>query len=406
MVSDAELGAGDRPLPLEGVVVLDLGQIYQGPYCGFLLAMSGARVIKIEPPQGEPIRARGPSLPGAMLNSAKEAVTLDLKRSAGLDVFLQLVERADVALMNFAPGVPERLGISYHDLATRNPSLVYAQASGFGVRNPDGTLVEDSTPAMDITIQASSGAMMTTGYEDTPPLKAGVAYIDFLGGAHLYGAITTALFERERTGRGRSVEVSMEDAAHFALASPLAMWQRTGTTARPGNRQAAGLAPYNVYRCADGWVAILTSSPRHWPSLAEAMGRSELVDDERFSSHGRRSRNVDQLDAEIEAWTSARARDEVVAALVDAHVPGAAVRSVDEAVRDVTRHERRALQWVDDPDLGRIPLAYSPIRWHGSPIFELDGLPPAGRDNARVLGDLLGLGPDDIAQLRHDGAIT
>ena len=185
-----QFAVGDRPLPLDGIVVLDLGQIYQGPYCGFLMAMAGARVIKIEPPSGEPMRQRGASLPGAMLNSNKQAVTLDLKQPTGLDLFGRLTEVADVVLMNFAPGVAERMGIGYEPLRRRNPRLVYAQASGFGVRDLDGSLLEDAMPAMDITVQASSGAMMITGYEDTPPLKSGPAYVDFLGGTHLYGAIT------------------------------------------------------------------------------------------------------------------------------------------------------------------------------------------------------------------------
>ncbi|MEM7092835.1 MAG: CoA transferase [Actinomycetota bacterium] len=405
-MSELNLGSGDRPLPLAGVTVLDLGQIYQGPYCGFLLAMAGARVIKVEPPTGEPMRARGPSLPAAMLNSGKEAIAIDLKQPSGLAILLDLAVHADVMLMNFAPGVPERLGLGYDAVHAVNDRLVYAQASGFGVRDPDGTLVDSPTPAMDITIQASSGAMMTTGYEDTPPLKAGVAYIDFLGGTHLYGAITTALFERERTGRGRSIEVSMEDTAHFALTSSLAQWQRTGSTTRPGNRQASGLAPYNVYRCADGWLAIITSAPRHWPALIEAMGRPELGEDDRFRSAGRRTHNVEALDQEIEAWTSGLRRDDAMERLRVARVPAATVRTVDEAVRDERRHARRSMQWVDDPDLGEVPLGYSPIRFHESPIFELDPAPSLGRDTDRVLAELLGLSSDRIGDLQAHGVVA
>ena len=156
----ADLGVGDRPLPLDGVVVLDLGQIYQGPYAGFLMAMAGARVIKIEPPGGEPMRVRGSSLAGALLNSGKEAITLDLKQAAGLDLFRRLVEVGDVVLMNYAPGVPERLGIDYGSLAAINERLIYAHASGFGVRELDGSLVEDAMPAMDITVQAATGAFV------------------------------------------------------------------------------------------------------------------------------------------------------------------------------------------------------------------------------------------------------
>ena len=237
--------------------MLDLGQIYQGPYAGFLLAQSGARVIKIEPPQGETARSRGANLPFAMLNTGKECVTLDLKTVTGVAQFKKLVRTADVVLMNYAPGVPERLGIGYDDLSAVNPKLVYAHACGFGVRNLDGTPTEATIPAMDLTVQAHSGSMSTTGNEHDPPLKSGTAYIDFLGGTHLYGAITTALFEVERTNQGRSVEVSMADAAYFTLATHLGQWQKTGTTMRNGNRHAGlAMAPYNVYECADGHLAL------------------------------------------------------------------------------------------------------------------------------------------------------
>ena len=156
--------SSSRPLPLDGVVVLDLGQIYQGPYAGFLLAQSGARVIKVEPPQGESARGRGPTLPFAMLNSGKECITLDLKSTEGVVQFKQLVRTADVVLMNYAPGVPERLGIGYDVLSDVNPRLVYAHACGFGVRNLDGSPTESTIPAMDLTVQAHSGSMSTTGH--------------------------------------------------------------------------------------------------------------------------------------------------------------------------------------------------------------------------------------------------
>ncbi len=389
-----------RPLPLAGITVLDLGQIYQGPYAGFLLAMAGARVIKVEPPVGETLRGRGPSLPLAMLNSCKESVVVDLKQPDGLALFHRLVASADVVLVNYAPGVPERLGIGFEQLCEHNPSLVYAHGSGFGVRDLDGSLVVDAVPAMDITVQAHTGAMSLTGNEHEPPLKSGVAYVDFLGGAHLYGAITTALFERERTGLARSVETSMADAAYFPLASALGQWAQTGATLRTGNRHAGlGLAPYNVYRCADGHVALIAVTDRHWRSVLDVIERSDLRRDERYRRHADRATAMEEVDGLVESWTSSRPRAEVVAALQRAHVPAAAVRMVDEVVRDPDQHRRRALQWLDHPDLGTIPAPHSPIRWHGSDLVELEASPTLGADNARVFTELAGLDADAIADL-------
>src|SRR5918993_1218509 len=264
------------PRPLDGIVVLDLGQIYQGPYAGFLLAMAGATVVKIEPPAGEPLRrraaARGGSVPMAMLNSNKKSLALDLKNPAGREVFGRLVDLADVLLENFAPGAMDKLGLGAAALRARNPRLVYAAGSGYGQTGRDAPNL-----AMDIAVQAASGILHCTGFPDGPPVKCGPAVVDFLGGAHLYGAIVTALFERERTGRGRAVEVAMQDAAYPALASNLGMFfgpERDTVPPRTGNRHGGlFLAPYNVYRAADGWVAVICVTEEHWRGLLRAMGR-------------------------------------------------------------------------------------------------------------------------------------
>ncbi len=405
-MTESVVGSNARPLPLEGITVLDLGQIYQGPYAGFLLAMAGARVIKVEPPVGESLRVRGPSLTLAMLNSNKESVVLDLKKRQGVELMHRLAERADVILVNYAPGVPERLGIGFDELSRTNPRLIYAHGSGFGVRQPDGSLVADAVPAMDVTVQAHTGAMAITGNEGEPPLKAGPAYIDFLGGTHLFGAITTALFERERTGAGRSVEVSMADAAYFTLATALTPWHRTGTTTRTGNKHAGlSIAPYDVYRCSDGYIALITVTNRHWRSVLGVIGREDLLEESRFASNPERAKHMAEVDELVEGWTRSRTRDDVVARLQAAHVPAAAVRIVDEVVRDQAAHDRKSLQWIEHPDLGTVPLPHSPIRWHDSELLELDPSPRLGQHTYAVYRELLGLGDDELAQLEAAGVI-
>jgi len=208
-------------LPLAGLTVLDFGQIFQGPYCTLLLAKAGARVIKIEPPAGEPLRRRAE--PGksqifsfAMLNSNKQAVTLNLKSPRGKALLRRMVARADVLLENFSPGTMDGLGVGYAALAEVNPRLVYASGSGFGISGPDrGNL------AMDFTIQAASGIMSVTGAPDGPPMKAGPTLVDMMGGIHLYAGIMTALYQRTATGRGQLVEVAMQEAVYPTLASPM-----------------------------------------------------------------------------------------------------------------------------------------------------------------------------------------
>jgi len=230
-------------LPLAGIIVLDFGQVYQGPYATLLMAKAGADVIKIEPPQGEPLRLRAPpgkstTFPIAMLNSNKCAITLNLKHERGRALLFEMVRRADVLLENFSPGTMDRLGVGWSELNRVNPRLVYASGSGYGLSGPD----RDNL-AIDLTIQAVSGLISTTGFPDGPPVKAGPAVVDFLSGIHLYAAVTTALFERERTGRGRLVEVAMQEAAYTTLTSHLeAYWHSGNVPPRTEQSQPCALA--------------------------------------------------------------------------------------------------------------------------------------------------------------------
>ena len=391
----------NRALPLHGVTVLDLGQIYQGPYAGFLLAMAGARVIKIEQTRGEPLRARGDSLPYAALNSCKEAVTLDLKSVEGHEMFLGLATSADVVLVNYAPGVPEKLKIDAQSLWNVNPKLVFAHASGFGLSGPDS-----AQTAMDITVQAHMGPMSVTGYPEQPPVKAGVAFIDFLGGAHLYGAIVSALFDVERTGKGRLVETSMAEATYHTLCSNMLSWHQTGSAPRTGNKHAAmGVAPYDVYQCSDGHVALISVTNRHWRSVLEVIGRTDLFEDPRFRHNTDRAKHMGAVDELVEEWTRQRSREDVTSLFGAAGVPIAVVRGVDEVVNDEHLIERKFLQWVVHPTLGEIPLPHSPLRFHGSSLRDLDLFRAIGEDNENVYGEFLNLDADEIKALHERGVV-
>ena len=393
--------ANNRALPLDGITVLDLGQIYQGPYAGFLLSMAGARVIKIEQTRGEPLRARGDSLPYAALNSSKEAVTLDLKSSEGREMFLGLAASADVVLVNYAPGVPEKLGIDAESLWKVNPQLVFAHASGFGLSGPDS-----AQTAMDITVQAHMGPMSVTGHPDQPPVKAGVAFVDFLGGAHLYGAIVSALFDAQRTGKGRLVETSMAEATYHTLCSNMLSWHQTGASPRTGNKHAAmGVAPYDVYQCSDGHVALISVTNRHWRSVLEVIGREDLLTDPRFRHNTDRAAHMGAVDELVEEWTRQRSREDVASLLGAAGVPIAVVRNVEEVVKDQHLIERQFLQWVNHPTLGEIPLPHSPLRFHGSTLRELDLFHAIGEDNESVYGEFLDLTAAEIEALRERGVV-
>ncbi|ABM56216.1 L-carnitine dehydratase/bile acid-inducible protein F [Verminephrobacter eiseniae EF01-2] len=369
--------------PLAGITVLDLGQIYQGPYCGFLLAMAGARVIKIEPPKGEPIRSRrGVSVPLAMLNSNKEGITLDLKSNEGRDAFLRLVDRADVVIENFLPGVMDRLGVGGKLLLGRNPRLIFASASGYGSSGPYRDLL-----AMDLTIQAMSGMINATGFPDQSPVKAGPSICDFLGGAHLYGAVITALFERSRTGAGRICEVAMLDAAYIALTSTIGLhFDDPTANPRTGSRHAGmAMAPYNVYPSADGYVAIICVNEEHWHGVARAMGRADLIGDSRFATHAARCAIMEEIDTMVGAWTGKLTRDRLMDASKVHRFPAAPVRKTAEVVQDPHLHARGMLIDFDHPELGPVVLPNSPMRFDGLPPMPLRASPSLGQDNTRIL---------------------
>jgi crotonobetainyl-CoA:carnitine CoA-transferase CaiB-like acyl-CoA transferase len=400
-------GQGSGRLPLAGLVVIDFGQIFQGPYASLLLAKGGADVIKIEPLHGEPLRRRAApgksaTLPFAMLNQNKRAVTLNLKHPRGRELLFEMVTRADVLLENFSPGTMDDLGIGWSVLHEINPRLIYATGTGFGISGPD----RDNL-AMDLTIQAASGIMSVTGAPDGPPMKAGPTLVDFMGGIHLYAAVLTALYERDRSGEGRLVEVAMQETVYSSLAASFEYYHRTGQPPpRTGNRQA-GLSstPYNVYPTADGHVAIHIVTEGHWKNLLTAMGREELVDDPRFATNADRVLHMDETDALVTEWTQTLPKMEVFARTKALRIPCAPVRTAPEVMHDPHMHERGMLEWIDHPELGSIVVPTTPLRLHGLGKAPAGPSPRIGQHNAEIYGGWLGLSEGEIAGLKDEGVI-
>jgi CoA:oxalate CoA-transferase len=393
--------------PLSGVVVIDLSHIYNGPYATYLMALAGAQVIKIEPHGGEHLRIRaglgGAALPFAMLNGNKQSVTLDLKSERGRALLFDLVRKADVMVENFAPGVTERLGIGPDAVRKCNPRLIYASSSGYGRSGP-----YRDYPAMDITVQAMSGVMSITGFPDQPPVKSGPALCDFFAGIHLYGGIMTALYEREKTGEGRVVEVSMQEAVYASLSSNLGMYHGQGNKLPPrtGNRHG-GLAeaPYNVYPTSDGYIAIICNNNRHFHALLKAMEREDLKDDPRLQDLKTRVANIGFVDKIVGEWTVRFERDTLTELLLSHRVPHAPVRDLHEVINDPNMHARGSLQWIDHPEYGRIVVSHSPMRYDDTPLVPLRPSSRLGADNHEVLERMLGLSAEEVDRLAADGVV-
>jgi CoA:oxalate CoA-transferase len=393
-------------LPLEGIRIIDLGQIYAAPYCTMQLSYMGADVIKVEPPgQGELLRRPDLSPGGAnyswlMLNAGKRSVTLNLKDERGQKILLRLLEDADVLVENYLEGVMESFGLGYLQIKDRFPRLVYASGKGYGSNSRWARL-----GSMDNTIQASSGFISITGFPDKG-VKTSATFIDMGTGSHLVSGILAALLQRAKTGRGQKVEVAMLDVAVPAMTSALAPTLQGMRFKRLGNRHW-GACPTNVYPARDGEVLIFCLTEPHWRTVAKLMGREDLISDPRCASHGTRLRIADELDGLVSDWTRGHSRDEMIELLIEAGVPCAPVRTLEEVAADPEVRIRGTLIDTEYPARGAIRVAGSPIKLSDAPQPDTIALrrpPTLGEHTAEVLG-AIGIGADEIEQLTNDGVI-
>jgi crotonobetainyl-CoA:carnitine CoA-transferase CaiB-like acyl-CoA transferase len=408
--------AASQALPLAGLTVLDFTLALAGPFATFLLAGLGARVIKIEN-RASPdhcrenapfIGRRGVSLGRtgpddvsvAALNRlrGKYAVTLNLKQPGARDVFADLVRRADVVVENFSPGTLDRLGVSYSFARAHNPRIVYCSISGYGA----DAATSGSGKAMDSIIQALSGLMMTSGAPADPPVRVGVPVGDLLAPVFGVVGILAALRQRETTGVGQQVDVSMLGVLTSLVASePFDLLAACGLPQRTG-RMVPRLTPFGVFEAADGYLAICAPTEAFARGVFAAIGRPELERDARFATRDARVANMDAINECIEAFTRTRSGAEL-ARLFESHgVPAAEVRSPAAAVRDARVLARGETVPLDHPELGRVADVIGPgvpIRFSASAPAALRAAPAIGQDNALVYGDWLGYSADRLARL-------
>jgi CoA:oxalate CoA-transferase len=392
-------------LPLDGYRIIELAQIYAGPYCGLQLAHFGAEVIKVEPPgTGELLRKRPPAPHGAnagflMLNPGKKSITLNLKDPRGLDILMRLLADADALIENYAPGAIERLGLGYDDLSARFPRLVYGSAKGYGQDSRFAGL-----GALDFTIQASSGIVSMTGYGDRPGVRVTAALVDTSTGMHLAAGILAALLERERTGRGRKVEVAMLDICIPAINGAIAAVLEGKKIPRLGNRHPSA-CPCNTYPTADGEIWIYCLTEAHWRELTALMNRVDLVTDPRYRSEIDRCKNIEEVDAMVGAWSSRYPRDELVALLLQHNIPCAPVREIEEVAHDPELEARGLIRTTEFAGFDRAKVLGSAIKMSGTSGDEVTPkIPQLGEHTGEVLGRI-GIGPSELEDLRAAGVV-
>ncbi|MEQ3554369.1 CoA transferase [Pseudonocardia nematodicida] len=375
--------------PLAGVLVLEVGAFMAAPFATMQLADLGARVVKVEPPgSGDPTRAAGPFLDGESspflrMNRNKESVVLDLKSTPDRDAFLALVDRADVLVENLRPGAMARLGLGYEELAARRPELVYASASGWGQDGPAA-----GRAGLDIMAQAASGLMSVTGDADGDPVKVGVPVCDLVTALYVALAVTAALRERDRSGQGQYIDVSLLESG-----VSLAVWESGmyfGDSEVPGRQGSAHqrYAPYQAVRTGDGYVTVGANTTRLWTAFCTALGLADLEHDPRFAGNADRLRNRTELIGLIERVTAKLTTAEVRATLDAAGVPCAAIAGYDDVFTDPTLTERDYLWDAPHPALGSVRQLGSPMRFSRTPARRGHAGPPLGSSTADVLAEI------------------
>jgi crotonobetainyl-CoA:carnitine CoA-transferase CaiB-like acyl-CoA transferase len=388
---------------LAGLRVLDLTRFLAGPYCTSLLADLGAEVIKVEAPKGgDEARYGYPPADGVpvgflALNRNKKGITLDLRRDEGKDLLRRLLPHVDVLAENFSGGTLAGWGLVPADLVREHPRLIVASMSGFGQTGPWARRL-----SYDIVAQAAGGLMSLTGFPENPPTRGGGSLGDYLQG--LFGAIgiLAALEARHRTGRGQVVDVSSQDAVFSILDNWPTVHAATGKLPeRVGNRHLA-TAPYDCYRARDGWVVIAIASNRLFRRLAEAIGRPELAEDERFrGARGRLQRNV-EVNGIVGAWVAERTVAQVTEELGPErwNIPCSPVYTVDQLLAHPQLQARDMIRRLPHPKLGEVTVPGVAVKLSDTPgAVERLG-PEIGEHNAEIYGELLGLEPAELERLR------
>ncbi len=390
---------------LDGIRVLDLSRFIAGPLCAQLLGDMGADVIKVERPGGEDARELGPRYRGESIyamayNRNKRSVTLDTRHPAAPAILRRLLALSDVLVENYRPGTLERMGLDPASLRALNPRLVVTSLSGFGQTGP---LAQRAL--FDPIAQAVSGLMSLTGEPDGPPTSAGTYVADQLAG--VYGALGTmfALYARERTGEGQRVDVASLDALFTALGSHTSAFAMLGVEPdRTGSRDAYS-APANLFRASDGWLYIHAGSNALFPRLCAAIGRDDLATDPGLSDVSGRMARVSDVEAAVSGWTARHRVAEVAEVLDAAGIPFGPVAGIADVVGSPQIAAREMLVEVEHPVLGPLRVPGLPVKLGATPGSVRRAPPMVGEHNDAVYGELLGLGPGAIDELRSSGAI-
>ncbi len=393
--------------PLAGIRVLEMGSTVAGPFCGRLLADFGAEVIKVEPPEGDPVRTMGKRFHGKSLYAAsmfrnKALISLDLRKTEGRELARELAMKSDVVVENFRPGGLERWGLGYADLSKLNPKLVMVRISGFGQTGP-----YNQRAGYGVIGEAVSGLRHLTGDPDRPPGRVAVSMTDYITGLYAALGATMALFARDRTGRGQYIDAALYECAFSFMEPWIPAYQKLGHVANRTGSRLAESTPNNLYPTGDRqYIHITAMADGVFRRLVEAMGQPGLVTDARFASPTARSEHHEDIDDEIARWTTTRPLAELEKILAAADVPATRIFTIADIFADPHYQARGSIVEAPDPDLGGVAMAQVVPRLSETPGRIRHAGHLVGEDTRAVLKDVLGYSDARIGELAGSGIIA
>jgi len=391
--------------PLEGLLVIEMGSLIAGPFCGQLMGDMGADVIKIEAPgDGDPMRQWGQGAKPAwwrVIGRNKRSLSLDLRQPGGQEIARKLAAKADILIENFRPGTLEKWGMSPAVLHAINPRLIIVRVSGYGQTGPYA-----DRAGFGLVGEAMGGWRYLVGEPDRPPARMGISIGDTLAASYGCMGALAALHHREKTGRGQVVDSALYESVLQVTESLLADFGASGHMRTRSGSILPGIAPSNAYPCSDGDIVIGANQDKVFARFAETIGKPEWAEDLRFKTHHARGERQAELDGLISDWTRQYSVAEVDRIMSEAGVPAGPIYRPDQMLNDPQFVARNAIYWEEHPKLGRIPMQNVFPKLSETPGAIRRPAPDAvGQHSDEILSSILGFDGEALAQLRRDAVI-
>lgn len=393
-------------LPLKDLKVLDLTRVLAGPYATMILADMGADVLKVEMPNtGDDSRAFGPfvgeeSAYFMSINRNKRSMTLNLKSDEGKKIFTSLIKDADVVVENYRPGTMEKFGLGYEEIRKINDKVIYAACSGFGHTGPYAR-----KPAYDAIVQAMGGIMSITGQEGGEPTRVGASIGDVIAGIFTATGILTALYNREKTGKGQKVDVAMLDCQVAVLENAIARYFISGENPEPIGNRHPSITPFESFATKDGQIMIAIGNDRLWAQFCKLTNREDLIEDERFVTNGLRTKNHKEIKEIVSEILAKESTDYWINLFNKEDIPATEINKIDKVVSNPQVLARDMIVEIDHPVAGAFKMAGIPMKLSDTPGSIRTAAPILGEHTEEILKDKLGYTEEEVSELRKKGVI-